>query len=724
MTTFLKNTSLRLALALLLAGQAQAAPSIAREWNEQILKGIRRNVPNPPAHARNLHHLASAMYDAWAAYDATSIQYLKHEKVSPLPVDVEAARRESIAYAAFVVIRARFSSGAGSTVTVPELDALLTAQGYSPTLAKSATTTANTPAMLGKRCADRVLLYATPSLDGFSNTTYPVPYDSNFNSNMSHPLAVLGENALGTQNQPLGAAMPSQTNPNLWQPLALSSSITQNGQVVAAGPQSYIGLQGMAQTPFSLKRADNTLPWLDPFNGPPMLSTPTFTSPTNIAARNAATDVLLLSSKLNSQTLINVSPGALGNNTLGADDGSGHAVNPVTGLPYAAVQVKQGDYGRVLAEYWADGPDSETPPGHWHVLANQVTDLLGTQKRIGGVGPIVSDLEWDVKMYFSLAGSLHDAACGAWALKRYYSGSRPITQIRWMGAQGQSGNTSGANYSPYGIPLIPGVSELITWSTVNTGGRHEEILDLQMNEVAWGGNYVGQVAIFSWPGEHKNNAAPTVPPTPAANQNPVRWMLARDWLPFQRKTFNTPAFPGYVSGHSTFSRAAAEVLTKFTGTPNFPGGYHSHTFPANSMQIDRGPSAAVKLGWTTYFDAADQAGQSRRWGGIHVAPDDFHGRIIGAEIGKTAYALASSYWDGSLSERPLPVEIEMHANGNRTIRWEAIRGLNHRVQRSTLLQGWTDLTSDAVAYDTKGSYTDTNPKVEKEFYRVIASGQP
>ena len=46
----------------------------------------------------------------------------------------------------------------------------------------------------------------------------------------------------------------------------------------------------------------------------------------------------------------------------GGDPSSGHALNPVTGQPYQSQLVPRGDYTRVLAEFWADGPDSETPP--------------------------------------------------------------------------------------------------------------------------------------------------------------------------------------------------------------------------------------------------------------------------------------------------------------------------------------------------------------------------
>lgn len=107
------------------------------------------------------------------------------------------------------------------------------------------------------------------------------------------------------------------------------------------------------------------------------------------------------------------SPGAFGNNSLGANDGSGRPLNPFTGQPYAPNRVKRGDFARVLAEFWADDPSSETPPGHWNSLANYVSDSAHADKRIGGTGPVVDDLEWDVKLYFALNSAEHDAACTA-----------------------------------------------------------------------------------------------------------------------------------------------------------------------------------------------------------------------------------------------------------------------------------------------------------------------
>jgi hypothetical protein len=42
------------------------------------------------------------------------------------------------------------------------------------------------------------------------------------------------------------------------------------------------------------------------------------------------------------------------------------------------------------------------------VIANDVSDNPNTIKKIGGVGPVVSDLEWDVKLYLTLNGAMHE----------------------------------------------------------------------------------------------------------------------------------------------------------------------------------------------------------------------------------------------------------------------------------------------------------------------------
>ncbi len=90
------------------------------------------------------------------------------------------------------------------------------------------------------------------------------------------------------------------------------------------------------------------------------------------------------------------------------------------------------DTTRVLAEYWADGPSSETPPGHWNVIANTVKNSVDFVRKIGGIGPELDEVEWDVKMYLSLNAAVHDAACAAWSIKHCYDGYRPILATNWL----------------------------------------------------------------------------------------------------------------------------------------------------------------------------------------------------------------------------------------------------------------------------------------------------
>jgi hypothetical protein len=110
----------------------------------------------------------------------------------------------------------------------------------------------------------------------------------------------------------------------------------------------------------------------------------------------------------------------------------------------------------------------------------------------------------------------------------------------------------------------------------------------------------------------------------------------------------TPAFPGYVSGHSTFSSAAAQVLEHITGSRYFPGGLGQFTASKSAYLVfEDGPSETTTLQWATYYDAADQAGQSRIWGGIHIWPDDRDGRILGRALGTAAYGKALTLIGGT-----------------------------------------------------------------------------
>ena len=88
---------------------ARADDSIARIWDEQLLDAIRNDTARPTVHARNLYHLSTAMYDAWAAYDTVANQVMHQER--SVAADIEAARREAISFAAYNIIKHRFVSG-------------------------------------------------------------------------------------------------------------------------------------------------------------------------------------------------------------------------------------------------------------------------------------------------------------------------------------------------------------------------------------------------------------------------------------------------------------------------------------------------------------------------------------------------------------------------------------------------------------------------------------
>jgi len=109
----------------------------------------------------------------------------------------------------------------------------------------------------------------------------------------------------------------------------------------------------------------------------------------------------------------------------------------------------------------------------------------------------------------------------------------------------------------------------------------------------------------------------------------------------------TPPFGSYVSGHSTFSAAAAEILRRFTGSDNFG---ESFTAEPGSSLIEAGltPSAPVTLTWSTFSAAADQAGMSRRFGGIHFETDDLSGRLLGRMVATEVWNRAASYIGGAI----------------------------------------------------------------------------
>jgi hypothetical protein len=112
----------------------------------------------------------------------------------------------------------------------------------------------------------------------------------------------------------------------------------------------------------------------------------------------------------------------------------------------------------------------------------------------------------------------------------------------------------------------------------------------------------------------------------------------------------TPPFAEYTSGHSAFSAAAAEVLTRFTGSHRFGASF---TKAPGTSTIEPGivPAEPVTLSWRTFQDASDQAAFSRRLGGIHFMSGDLESRTIGRKVGRQAWHLALRHLGGRFGHR-------------------------------------------------------------------------
>lgn len=119
-------------------------------------------------------------------------------------------------------------------------------------------------------------------------------------------------------------------------------------------------------------------------------------------------------------------------------------------------------------------------------------------------------------------------------------------------------------------------------------------------------------------------------------------LLGQAWRPYQANTFPTPPFPEYVSGHSTYSATAAEILKLFTGSDRFE---LSHTQAPRTLSFDpQAPEQEVTLSWPTFTAAAEQAGMSRLYGGIHFMDANVAGLTMGRQVAQQAFQKAQTYW--------------------------------------------------------------------------------
>ncbi|MGE3821031.1 MAG: phosphatase PAP2 family protein [Isosphaeraceae bacterium] len=195
------------------------------------------------------------------------------------------------------------------------------------------------------------------------------------------------------------------------------------------------------------------------------------------------------------------------------------ALNEVKALGAAVGAVRSADQTEV-AQFWADGVGTATPPGHWNAIAE---DLSRARRE---------SLAQSARTFALLNLSLADSAIACWDSKYAYDLWRPITAIRLADADGNPATAADAG-----------------WSSL----------------------------------------------------------------------IATPPFPSYNSGHSTFSAAAAEILTALYGG-HVPFRTTSDGLPG------------VTRSFHSFKEAATEAGMSRIYGGIHYRFDDDAGQELGRRI--------------------------------------------------------------------------------------------
>lgn len=504
-------------------------PSVVVLWNEVMLAAVRSDSSKPTVTTRAMFMVHTAMYDAWSVYDDVAQPVELISGMRRMQSDRTASNKEAAvaqaAYQTLVNLYPEFEANTRSFET------MLRIQGFEP---DNEISEIFEPSDIGLMAARSVI--NARKFDGSNQENGYEDVVSDQYPNLYEP-----------QNHPVlnGPGTP-QFAEGKWQPLRVptGSLIDEKGNPIindelanSFEDQLFTTPHWGAVTPFALVSGDQFRPAPPPIPGSkePYEDSRGTTGTNDEIYRLHVDEILKISANLT-------------------------------------------DEQKVIAEYWADGPRSETPPGHWNALAHGVSE----RDR--------HSIDEDVKFYFALNAALFDAGIATWDAKRHYDYIRPISAIQ--------------------------------------------------NEFA------GEV-IEAWGGPNEG----------------TQMISGEKWKPYQQSDFVTPPFAEYVSGHSAFSAAAATVFTEFTGSEQYYDGqtvlYFSdfnsdgvpdllgqHVVPIHGNLFEQSPSSVVVLTWATFEEAADEAGLSRLYGGIHFVEGDLNGRKLGREVGNSAFTLASNYWLG------------------------------------------------------------------------------
>jgi hypothetical protein len=631
--SLIKGRLILLILLLAIVNIGNSQYSMARVWCDATLFAIRKDFARPPVHARNLHHISVAMYECWAVYQTEAETYIfgKDSLLTckfvgiPKPFNLAKDRDIAISFAAYRIIEQRFKTSPNYALILEHIQSIMNGFNYDYKIV-STDYKNGSPARLGNAIAKCILDHGLA--DG---------------SNEKDNYAIRYYKPKNKELEPQFPGNPNLVHINNWQPLKLKVAVDQNGNPIPS-LQKFQSPEWGSVLPFALKNPKQEVRdslFLSMYHDPgilPKLDTINKYDLSSQIFKRGMEMVIAWSSHLTPEDslMIDISPNSIGNVkslpnspleydqfydfNQGGDAGKGYPINPVTKQPYTPQFVKRSDFQRIVSQFWADGPNTETPPGHWFEIYNKLVANRLSSKKFNGKGNDLQELEYDLKAYFLLGAAVHDAAISAWGIKGWYDGVRPISAIRYMAKLGQCTDTLSANYHPGGLDLIPDLIE-----TVQIGDGLAGPSNIN----------VGKIKLKTWRGHSFIR-------DPLTDYAGVGWILAEDWFPYQEPTFVTPPFAGYVSGHSTFSRAAAEILKSLTGSDFFPEGIGSYKIDGDNrfIKFERTPEKTLSLEWATFEDAANQSAMSRIWGGIHPPFDDIPGREIGLKVAIDVFSKA------------------------------------------------------------------------------------
>lgn len=618
---------------------AQDRRSTARKMIDLMLGMVVEDGQGPTVQARNFFHTAAAMHDAWAAYDSSQSTYFlgKEYHGFELPFDpdfkkvsknIDSLRNIAIMYAGYGVIYGRYNEYGSKGRTIDYLTSQMDSLGYS----------------IGYKKDD----YQKGSPEALGNYIANYIIELGANDNSREEDRHESEDYYGV-NKNLRPELPGTgglNDPNRWQPIDIKYYIDSKGYDKTLKEWNYLLIPGNTQfltsywgevLSFALPRSEKNLHF-DP-GSPPLLDAkdsisteeyrwgfqlvqdmsgyldPKKTGIWDVSPRGITSmdDHLPSTFEAYQQYYTNIK----NNHRKKA------VKNPFTKKRYSKNLVKQGDYCRVIAEFWVDGPNTTSPPGHWLQFLNKISYNPNFERKWNGKGSSLSQLEWDIKSYFLMTGALHDAGIACWSVKSNYDYVRPISAIRYLGELGQSSNPELPNYHWQGLKLEKESVALVKEGDPLTGKNNENL---------------NKVKIYTWRGPDRIE-------DPITDTAGVGWILAENWWPYQRYTFATPPFAGYTSGHSTFSTTGAILLDYMTGSPYFPNGLETFTAKKNEFLLfEDGPSEEVTLQWATFYDAAIETCLSRVWGGIHPPADDIEGRRMGKKVAESTIEFAEQFF--------------------------------------------------------------------------------